>query len=150
MPDDEPAGRTREPSVGDQRGLAAEARAHERTRRAQHLGHARRALGAHVPEDDDGALGDLARRERGVEVVKAVEDLGPALEAVALLAGQLRDGAVGREVAAEDGQVAALRERVRQYMRWCAWQCEVLTGLMGLSILRTTSCFSKSSSGTSA
>lgn len=108
MSDDVSTGRAGEAAVGNKCCLATEARTHEGTRRAQHLGHARRTLGTHVPEDDDSAFCDFASGKCGVEVVEAVEDLRLTLEAVALLARELRDGGVGSEVAAEDGQVAGL------------------------------------------
>ena len=50
--DDEAVTAAREPAVGDQRDLAAEAAADDGARRAQHLGHAGCALRALVANHD--------------------------------------------------------------------------------------------------
>jgi hypothetical protein len=70
------------------------------------LWHTRGAFGALVPKDEHHPRFDLARSERGIEPVEAVEALGDALEPDALRASDLRDRAPGGEVSPQDGDVA--------------------------------------------
>ncbi|TKW50631.1 hypothetical protein CTA1_5680 [Colletotrichum tanaceti] len=97
-----------EAAVRQQRDVLAETGAHDGGGGLEHLGHAGAALGALVADDDDRllALLDLVALERRDEGVLLVKDARLADEAQALLAGDLADGAAGRELAAQDLDVA--------------------------------------------
>ncbi|KAK1526013.1 uncharacterized protein CCOS01_08431 [Colletotrichum costaricense] len=108
MPNQEPVRAAREPSVRQQRHVLAQPGAHDGGAGLQHLGHAGAALGPFVADDDDRllALLDLAALQGGDEAVLLVEDARLAREDEALLAGDLAHGAAGRELAAQDLDVA--------------------------------------------
>ena len=110
--DDEAVAAAGEPAVRDQRDLAAETAADDGAGRAQHLGHARRALRPFVANHDDVAGHDDAVDDRAQRVVLAVEHARAALEPRAFLARDLRDGAFGREVAVEHGEMAVGLDRI--------------------------------------
>src|SRR4029079_9767481 len=76
------------------------------------LAHAGAAARALVADDDVVAGLDRAGGGRGHRVLLALEDAGRALVVDALVAGQLHDGALGREVAAEDREAAGLLDGV--------------------------------------
>ncbi|CRK45441.1 hypothetical protein BN1723_006607 [Verticillium longisporum] len=106
--DEEAVAAAGEAAVGQQRDVLAEAGAHDGRARLEHLGHAGPALGALVADDDDRlvALFYVAGLERGDKVVLVVVDARLAREDEALLARDLADGAAGRELAAQDLNVA--------------------------------------------
>ena len=107
-----PAG---EAPVGDQRAHRTEARALEERGRVQHLLHARPARGALVAHDDDVAGPDLALEDDRDGLLLGVDDARRPLEVPPVLgqAGALDDGALGGQVAGEDGEAAVGGERVR-------------------------------------
>ena len=72
----------------------------------EHLAHAGAAGGALVADDDDVAGLDPALGDGLHRALLAVEDARRAAVVAALVAGELHDAAVGREVAAQDGQAA--------------------------------------------
>ena len=98
------------PSVSSATRLA-EALADERARDAQHLLHAGPADRALVADDDDVARDDLAVLDRLEAGLLAVEHAGRAAVVAALVAGELDDGALGRERAVEDRQAAGRLDR---------------------------------------
>src|SRR5258708_23239692 len=71
---------TREPPVGHQDHVAAEPRALDRGGDREHLAHARAAAGPLVPDDQDVALVDPPRGDRGEAVLLALEDPRPPVE----------------------------------------------------------------------
>ena len=105
-----------EPAVGDQGDRFAQPRAHDVAGGAEHLLHARPALGAFVADDDHVARFDLARQDAFARLFLAVEDDGrtEVLEHGRGHARGLDHGAVRGEVAAQDGQPAGLGVGVRQ------------------------------------
>ena len=107
MADHQAVGRAREAAVGDQRDLVAEPLADERGRDVEHLAHARAAGRALVADDDDVARLDRARLDGREAGLLRVEDARRAAVEQPLVAGELDDAALGREVAAEDREPAA-------------------------------------------
>ena len=98
--DDEAVGAAGEAAVGDEGDVVAEAGAHDGAGGGEHLGHAGAALGAFVADDDDVALLDLPSAPgRGACLLRSRSTLAGPREVQAFLAGDLGDGAVGREVA---------------------------------------------------
>src|SRR5262249_32124745 len=79
--------------------------------RREHLGHARTAAGSFVPDDDDVASLNLAALEPAEHLLLGVVDPGGARKALALLAGDLGHGALGREVAVENLDVTGPFDR---------------------------------------
>lgn len=108
MSNQEAVGATGEAAIGDESHVVAEAGAHDGGRGLEHLDHAGGALGALVADNDNCllALLDLAALKGLTEGVLAVEGACSTLEAEALLAGDLTDGAAGGQRAAEDLDVA--------------------------------------------
>ena len=78
----------------------------------QHLAHAGAAGGALVADHHDVAGVDLAGGDGGHRGLLAVEHARRALVVAALVAGELDDAALGREVAAEDRDPARRLDRV--------------------------------------
>jgi len=109
--DHQPVRRAREAPVGDQRDGVAEPFADERGGHVQHLAHAGTACRPLVPDHDDVTGDDRVRRDRGEALLLGVEDAcRPAMEAP-LVADELHDRALGREVAAQHGEPAGLLQR---------------------------------------
>mmetsp|Transcript_43799 Transcript_43799/g.105271 ORF Transcript_43799/g.105271 Transcript_43799/m.105271 type:complete len:210 (+) Transcript_43799:236-865(+) len=106
VPHAEAVAASRETAVGDERHILAQPRPHDHRGGREHLFHARPTLGTLVPDHDDLAaqrlvvLDDLRH-----QILLGVEAHGGALEAGALLASDLTDGALGRKGALEDGDV---------------------------------------------
>ncbi len=109
--DHEPAGRSAEATVGDERHALAEAATGDRGRDREQLRHSRpagRALSAH---DDDVARRDPAVLDGASALGLRVEDpRGPAMERP-LVARELHDGSPGREIPPQDAKCATLLER---------------------------------------
>ena len=108
------ARRAGEAPVRKQRHLLAKALPHQRRRDRQHLAHARTARGTLVADDHDVAGLDRLRRHRRHRRLLGLEDAGRPAVLAPLVARDLHDAAVRREVAAQDGQPSALRQRIRQ------------------------------------
>src|SRR5690606_36259630 len=101
----------REPAIRDQSDFVAEAAADDRAGRAQHLAHSRSAARTLVADHHDIARDDPAVENRAHGLFLRAEAACAALEADALLAGDLRHGALGREVAVEHGELAVPLDR---------------------------------------
>ena len=99
------------PSVSSATRLA-EALPHERRGDREHLAHARAADRALVADDDDVARLDLAGGDRLHRVLLALEHARGALVVAALVARELHDAALGRDVAAQDREPAGRLDRV--------------------------------------
>ena len=113
VPDHQPARRAAEAAVGDERDRVAEPAADDRRGDRQHLGHAGRAGRPFAADDDDLAGLHDAVVDRSLALGLRLEDpRRPAVDGP-LVAGELHDRAVRREVAAEDAQRAARLERLR-------------------------------------
>ena len=112
VPDHQPVGGAGEAAVGDQRHLVAEPLADERRGDVQHLAHPRPAGGAFVADHDDVARLDRPRLDGGEAVLLGVEHARRAAVMQPLVARELDDAAVGREVAAQDREAARRLERV--------------------------------------
>jgi hypothetical protein len=110
--DHEAVGAAGETSVGDEGDSLAEALAHDSTGGSEHLAHTGSALGSFVADDDDVAVLDLAVEDAAKGGLFGFVDDGLAGEGVALLAGDLGDGAFRGEVAAQDAQVAVSLDRI--------------------------------------
>ena len=80
MTDAEPVRATREPSIGDQRGIGTAARALHRTRDRQHLAHARPTLRAFVADHDHIAGFDAIGKDRFHRRFLTVEDARATFE----------------------------------------------------------------------
>ncbi|KZL80902.1 hypothetical protein CI238_06658, partial [Colletotrichum incanum] len=108
MADQETVAATGEAAVRQQSDVLAETGAHDGGTGLQHLRHTGTALGALVADDDDSllALLDLVALERRDEGVLLVEHACLTLEAQALLASDLANRAAGRELAAQNLDVA--------------------------------------------
>ena len=107
MADHEPVRRAGEAAVGDQRDRVAEPLADERRGHVEHLAHAGAAGRALVADHDDVAGLDRARLDGGEAVLLGVEDARRAAVEQPLVAGELDDAALGRELAAQDRKPAA-------------------------------------------
>ena len=101
-----------EAPVGEQRDVLAEALAVDRRGDREHLAHAGAADRALVADDDDVAGLDPPGGDRVHRGLLALEHARRALVVAALVARELHDAAVGREVAAQDRQAAGGLERV--------------------------------------
>src|SRR5690606_34941158 len=95
--DDETVAAARESSVRDQRDLVAEPAADDRARWAQHLAHAGPASRSLVTDHDDVAREDRTSEDRLNGLFLGAEAARSPFETDALLAGDLRDRAFGRE-----------------------------------------------------
>jgi hypothetical protein len=97
-----------EATISDEGNVVAETVAHDGGAGLEHLRHTGATLGTLVADDDDGllALLESAGLEGFDEEVLGVEAAGLAGEDGTLLAGDLADGALGGEAAAEDLDVA--------------------------------------------
>ncbi len=111
MADHQAVGGAREAAVGDQRHLVSEPLADERRGDVQHLAHTWAAGRALVPDHDHLAGNDRPRLDGGEAVLLRVEDPGGPAMVEPLVAGELHDGALGRERAAQDRQAAGRLER---------------------------------------
>ena len=112
MADDEAVAAAAEPAVGDERDVFAEALAHDGAGGREHFAHARAAFRAFAADDDDVAFLDRAVEDGFERLLLGLEHDGLAGEALAFLAGNFCDRAVGGEVAVEDDEVAVLFDRV--------------------------------------
>ena len=101
-----------EAAVGEQRDLLAEPLAHERRRHGEHLAHPRPAGRALVADHDDVAGVDRAGGDGGHRVLLGLEHARGAAVVHALVARQLHDAALRREVAAQDREPAGRLDRV--------------------------------------
>jgi hypothetical protein len=91
------AGCARETTVGDERHPVAHALAVERCRGGKHLAHAGAAFRALVADDQHLALLVALGAHRGEGILLAIEAAGGPAELEPFHAGNLDDGAVGRE-----------------------------------------------------
>src|SRR5579862_4658493 len=112
MPDDEPVAAAREPPVGYQGHVLAEAFAHHRGSGGQHLAHPRPAVRPFMAYDDDVALGYGAVQDFRQRQFLRLEHARRSAEAQPFLARDLRDCAGGRQVAVEDDEVALRLDRL--------------------------------------
>ncbi len=94
--------RAAEPAIGDERDRVAEATADDRGRDREHLGHAGRAGRALAADDNYLAGLHNAVVDRRLALRLRFEDARRPTVNGPLMAGELHDGAVGREVAAQD------------------------------------------------
>mmetsp|Transcript_5024 Transcript_5024/g.8061 ORF Transcript_5024/g.8061 Transcript_5024/m.8061 type:complete len:444 (+) Transcript_5024:422-1753(+) len=108
MPNAEAVRATGEAAVSDERHFVAQSRAHNSRCRRQHFGHTRTTLGTLVADDNDVAGLDFLAVERGHHVLLAVKHGGGTREGLALLASDLGDGPLGRNVAVQNLQVTRL------------------------------------------
>ena len=111
MADDEAVRAAGETAVGDQRDVFSQTRSHDRGGRRQHFGHARTAFRAFVTDDDNVALLDLAALEALQHVLLTIVYARRPREAQAFLAGDLGHRAAGREVAAQNLDMATWLDR---------------------------------------
>src|SRR5439155_50318 len=100
-----------EAPVGEQRDVLAETLADERRGHAEHLAHARAPAWPLVADDDDVAGADLAAGDGRHRVLLAIEHARRPRMAQALVARDLHDATVGRQVAAQDHEAARRLER---------------------------------------
>ena len=106
MADHRPVGCAGESAVGNQGHRVAQTLTDKRPGYGQHFPHTGAALGAFIADDNDVALVYLAPLnglEGGFFLLK---NPGRALVNLFLVAGHLDDGAVGGQVAPQDGQAA--------------------------------------------
>src|SRR5580700_10625377 len=108
MSDHEAVTTAGEATVRDQRDLAAEAASGDRAGWAEHLAHAWSTARTFAADHHHVARTHLTGKNRRGGALLALEHPRPAFEALALLAGDLGDGAFGREVAVEDDQMTIL------------------------------------------
>ena len=108
VPDGGAARRARKPSVGDERDVRAQPRAHDGGGGGEHLAHPRAALRAFVADDDDVALHDLAAGDGLHRRFFAVEHLcGAAVAEHGGVDGALfHHRALRGDIALEDGEPA--------------------------------------------
>src|SRR5690606_35810101 len=111
VPDDETMAAAGEPPVRDQCNLVAETAPDDRAGRAQHLAHSGSAARTLVADHDDIAGDDRSVEDRSHGLLLRAETARAAFEAEALLAGDLGDRALRREVAVQHGKVAVLFDR---------------------------------------
>src|SRR5580693_53817 len=109
MADAEAAGRAGEPAVRDQRDLAAHALAVERSGGRQHLTHAGTAFRALVTDDQHVAFPVRPVLDGFEASFLAIEAARRPGETQARHAGNLNDGAVGREIALKAHHAAGRR-----------------------------------------
>src|SRR5580658_242897 len=114
MSDDEPVTAAGKASVGDQGHLRSEPHAGNGARGTEHLAHARTSAGAFAADDDDLPAPDTARENRLGRPLFSFEHARAAFEAYPLLAGDLGDGALGRQVPVEHHQMTVLLQWVRE------------------------------------
>src|SRR3990172_8082423 len=101
MADAKAARGAREAAIGDERHLVAHALAVDRRRGRQHLAHAGAAPRSLIADDDHVAFLVALGAYRGEGVLLAVEAAGGTPEFQPLHAGDLDDGAIGSERAAQ-------------------------------------------------
>src|SRR6185295_2249681 len=101
-------------AIGDQGYLVAETAADDRAGGAQHLRHARRALRALVTDHDHVAGNDAAVEDRAQRKLLGIEHARSARETQAFSARDLSHGALRREVATQDCEMALRLDRVRE------------------------------------
>ena len=114
MPDDEAVGSAREAAVGDEGDVSAQPAAHDHGGGGQHFRHPGPTARTLVADDDHISPSDPARPDRLIRLGLAVEYARRALEALPLLAGDLRHGAALGHVAVEDAQVPGRLDRLAQ------------------------------------
>ena len=103
----------REAAVGDERHLLPQAGPHHHGRRVEHLLHPGPALWPLVADDDHAPPeGLVVCDHRSHHVLLRIEASGGALEARALLARDLADCSLGREVARQDRDVPGRLDRL--------------------------------------
>src|SRR4051812_4870180 len=105
-------GGSRETAVGEQRHLVADALPDERGRDLEHLAHAGAAGRALVANHDDVAGLDALLLDHRKALLLGTEDPGGAGVLLSLLARNLDDTALRREVAAQDHETAGGLERI--------------------------------------
>src|SRR5215470_79423 len=116
MTNNKPVTAPRKAAVRDEGNLIAKATPDDGARRAQHLAHARTATRSLAADHYDITGLHRSAQDRGGCALFALEDACPALEALALLPGDLGDGALGSEVAVEDHEMAGFLQRSSQWM----------------------------------
>ena len=87
------------------------AAAHDGAGRAEHLAHAGAADGAFMADDDHVPLLDPAAQNRIERVFFAIEHERLSSKALALLAADFRNRAIGREIAVQDDEMAVALDR---------------------------------------
>src|ERR1700679_3987789 len=112
MTDTEPAGRTGEPAVGDQRDLAAHALPGQRRRGREHFPHARAATWPLIADHEDLALlvGPLLDRLEGI--LFTIEAAGRTGKFQIRHARDLHDRALRREIALQADHAAGDGDRL--------------------------------------
>src|ERR1700728_4904409 len=114
MTNDKPMAAAGEASVGDQCHLAPEAATADGAGGAQHLAHARTALGPLVAYDDHVPGPHPAGENRCRRALLAVEYAGASPKVLAFLAADLGHRALRSEIAVEHHQVAVLFQWARK------------------------------------
>ena len=109
--DDKAVRAAAEAPIGDERDVFPETASHDRARRRKHLAHARPAARPFIADDDDVALLHAAAEDRVERRLFTVEDDRLPREALAFLAADFGDGAVRREVAVQNHEVAVALDR---------------------------------------
>ena len=122
LADDHAPGTARKPAIRDQADRIAESRPDEGARRRQHFGHARTALGTEIAQHHHIARLDLAIENGFQGGLFVVEHARRAGDARVLEAGDLRDAAFRREIAAQHGERALMlaEERAVSLLRTTA------------------------------
>ena len=117
----EAVGRAREPAVGEQRHVLAQALAHDRRGHVQHLAHAGPALRALVADHDHVAGLDRAAFDRRERVLLAVEHARRARGAECACGPRPSHAALRREVALQDHEPAASASAAVSTGRTTSW-----------------------------
>ena len=111
MADAEAARGAAEAAIGDQRDLVAHTLPIQRRRGAEHLAHARTALGPFIADDQHIAFLVLALVDAFEAFFFVVENARRADEAQILKAGHLHDGAIGSQIALQRNHAAGDGDR---------------------------------------
>ncbi len=97
MTDAEPVRTAAESSVGDEGAVRSASDTLHRAGHREHLAHARSALGAFVADDHDGLWLDFVGHDGHHRLVLTVKDARGSLKGECVHAGDLGDGALGRQ-----------------------------------------------------
>ncbi|WP_166654839.1 hypothetical protein [Mycobacterium sp. BK086] len=112
MPDAQTRRAAREPAVGHQQHVLAEARTLDGAGDREHLAHARAALGALVADDDHVAVSDGAVLESVECCPLTLENPCGAFEHIGVEAGRLDHRALGSQRAVQDRDAAGRVDRI--------------------------------------
>src|SRR5580698_6193134 len=115
MSDHEAVAAAGEAAVGDEGDLVTKAPSHDGARRGQHLAHAGAPARPLVADHNDVTSAHAAGEDRLGGAFLALEYPRPALEALALLAGDLGHRALGCQVPVQHHEVAVLLQGVREW-----------------------------------